>query len=185
MYNTYSEWPGELFVNIDSFKGKSFNGYQIGNKGTLLSFKKRGTSQFFYEEPKEMTAWRDSDGYWVANLRYDEGRSNVSIARLVATHFIPAIAGKDFVLHSDGDKDNNCVTNLRWGTAQENSEDKFMHGTAYIPTKFAQKKLTTNEVLDIRYQHSAGYSVKGLASRYNTSRTNVLSIIRRDTWRYV
>ena len=38
---------------------------------------------------------------------------------LVATHFLPKIAGKEKVINIDGDFSNNNVDNLKWVTQRE------------------------------------------------------------------
>ena len=49
--------------------------------------------------------------------------------RLMALTFIgPCPAGKTQVCHKDGDHQNNDPTNLYWGTAQENGNDRIRHG---------------------------------------------------------
>lgn len=44
------------------------------------------------------------------------------IHRLVAIAFIPKPEGKDIVHHIDGNKHNNCVSNLTWATHKENTK---------------------------------------------------------------
>lgn len=47
------------------------------------------------------------------------------------------------VRHLDGNKVNNAVSNLAWGTAQENADDREAHGrTARGPRHWTQKRLT-------------------------------------------
>ena len=62
----------------------------------------------------------DSKGYLTSTLTSPDRR----VHRLVCSAFYgPPPEGKDQVRHLDGDPSNNTVTNLRWGSAQENAQD--------------------------------------------------------------
>jgi hypothetical protein len=54
---------------------------------------------------------------------------NVGIHRLVLTTFSRPPEPEEVARHLDGDSLNNCIENLAWGTALENSMDSRMNGT--------------------------------------------------------
>lgn len=54
------------------------------------------------------------------NPKNKDDRDNVSIHRLVAKTFIPNPDNLPLVMHKDNDKLNNHVSNLKWGTEEEN-----------------------------------------------------------------
>ena len=54
-------------------------------------------------------------------MYYDGKVKQHYIHRLVAQAFITNLEGKLLVDHCDGDKTNNCVSNLRWATKSENN----------------------------------------------------------------
>lgn len=56
------------------------------------------------------------NGYLVVTLDQEQ----LSIHRLVALHFLPNPYQYAQVNHIDGDKSNNCVTNLEWCSAERN-----------------------------------------------------------------
>ena len=95
-------------------KIKGFERYSVGNDGTVIN-----NITGVILSPREST-----NGYMRVNLRrgdkpYEKPKTR-SVHRLVAEAFIPAIPGKDYVNHIDGNKHNNNVSNLEWCTASEN-----------------------------------------------------------------
>ena len=52
--------------------------------------------------------------------------------------------------HLDGDKTNNAASNLAWGTAKENSDDKVLHGTMGFGEKNPMAILTREKVEQMR-----------------------------------
>lgn len=62
-----------------------------------------------------------NDGYMRVALIDDSGtRSDISIHRIVAENFLSHDDFKDQVNHIDGNKKNNCVSNLEWVSNLEN-----------------------------------------------------------------
>ena len=49
-------------------------------------------------------------------------KNKYALHRLIATTFIENLTNKPSVNHIDGNKTNNCVTNLEWVTIQENNQ---------------------------------------------------------------
>jgi hypothetical protein len=68
-------------------------------------------------------------GYCVVTLH----RSGVQVTRLVHRLVCIAFRGppppKSHAAHRDGDKTNNCRSNVRWKTPSENNMEKHRHGT--------------------------------------------------------
>lgn len=72
----------------------------------------------------------DKDGYWTYCLQHNLRRRIARAHVLVLESFYgPAPEGKPWGLHNDGDNQNNHLSNLRWGDAQENQMDAIAHGT--------------------------------------------------------
>lgn len=66
---------------------------------------------------------------WFVRLTKDGVRSVQSVHVLVAEAFLgPRPEGHE-VCHNDGDRDNNCLTNLRYDTHSGNMLDAVSHGT--------------------------------------------------------
>ncbi len=64
--------------------------------------------------------YKEQNGYMRVWIKQDGKRKKFSVHRLVAMSFIPNPENKPCVNHKDGNKENNCVTNLEWCTHSEN-----------------------------------------------------------------
>lgn len=81
--------------------------------------------------------------------------------------------------HLDGDPANNSLGNLRWGTRQENADDKDGHGRVPYGEAKADARLTIDQVRAIRYDTR---SSRVVGREYGVSHTAVLRIKRGDRW---
>jgi hypothetical protein len=101
---------------------RDFERYSVSNDGIIIN---NITGQILSQ--REAT-----NGYMRVNLRqgnvrYEKPKTR-AIHRLVAEAFIPAVQGKDYVNHIDGNKHNNDVSNLEWCTASENISHAIKNG---------------------------------------------------------
>ena len=103
----------ELWRPVKDWEGK----YEVSNLGRVRNAKTLRVRKL--REHKE--------GYLTIGFTtYENGKRNCKfylVHRLVALAFIPNPTGLPVVDHIDKNKHNNCVENLRWVTAQENSRN--------------------------------------------------------------
>jgi hypothetical protein len=78
---------------------------------------------------REMRQTPDDYGYPSVRLSAKGKRTRIAVHRLVAAWYLPNRPSQDHqIRHLDGDKSNNHVGNLRWGTHRENMDDRQSHG---------------------------------------------------------
>lgn len=100
----------EIYRDVVGFEGK----YMVSNLGNVKSLRYQNKN-----EEKVLTPIKHHGGYLIVHL----GAKNLRMIHvLVAMAFIPNPSGKKLVNHKDGNKHNNCVSNLEWVTAKENTE---------------------------------------------------------------
>lgn len=106
------------------------------------------------------------------------------IHRLVAETFIPNTLGKEQVNHIDGDKKNNCVSNLEWVTPKENIRHAIENDLSSIKygSKNLASKLKEEDVKYIRENAGINKSVNDLSEIYNVSTTTIYNIINYKKW---
>ncbi|KEH91629.1 HNH endonuclease domain protein (plasmid) [Clostridium botulinum C/D str. BKT12695] len=126
------------------------NVYQVSNLGNVRSldryiFCKDGSKRFC--KGKKLKSRSDKDGYQTTELNKSGKRKFCHIHRLVAMMFIPNDdpINKTQVNHKkEFEKWNNCVTNLEWCTAKENTN----YGTRTQRMAKAQSKKVYQYTLD-------------------------------------
>lgn len=119
----------------------AFTNYSINENGEVWSHKwNRLKKQFVY-----------NSGYKGISLSKDGKQKNYTIHSLVLLTFTgDRPSSKHQAMHLDGDKKNNLLSNLKWGTARENCLDKKNHGTFQEGEKHGMHKLNKEQVLLIK-----------------------------------
>ena len=84
--------------------------------------------------------------------------------------------------HADGNPWNNELSNLRWDSRTNNSQDKFKHGTQKIGEKHPMSKLTVEKVLAIRQDNRLH---RIIAVEYGVSQPTISEIKSRKSWVHV
>ncbi len=120
-----------------------YSGYVATSEGYIVSFwhrvsggHKRGSTCAIGDDGVPL---RDFDrghrnggpsGYRTVCVKQDDGRMrNRYVHELVLLAFVgPRPSADHEALHGDANRANNRIDNLRWGTVQENADDRERHG---------------------------------------------------------
>lgn len=116
--------------------------------------------------------------YFVVNI----GSQVRYVHRLVLEAFAGPCGNGMEARHLDGNPSNNDLTNLKWGTVEENTGDRGRHGNFTKGERNGSAKLKDEDVIAIRQSNS---SDKDLAIQYGVSRTCILKIRLRRRWRHI
>lgn len=107
------------------------------------------------------------------------------VHQLVARAFFgPCPAGCE-TRHLDGNKVNNAVINLQYGTRQENNADRERHGATARGSRHRCAKLHESLIPSIRAAHVSGTSRYQLARKFGVAQTTMRSLLNRKTWKHV
>lgn len=134
--------------------------------------------------------WRFREGKWVKVKRYisPKGYPHVHLYdikakklrikrlnRLVATLYIPNPHNLPVVMHLDNNPLNNKVSNLKWGTYKENTQQMMREGRnkGQFTSKLSKSQL--KEV--VKLYGSGKFTLKELSIKFNC--TNMSRIVRR------
>lgn len=99
------------------------------------------------------------------------------VHRLVLETYIGPCPDGMETRHLNGNKTDNRLENLAWGTRIENERDKVQHG---------RTKLTNEKVQVIRYLRDvAKFTLKDIAWQFDVCRATICFVVNRKTWRHV
>lgn len=148
--------------------------YQVSNLGNVVSV----------YNGKQLKPFMN-DRYLVVDLFAYTVRQRIAVHRMVAIAFIENPDNKEYVNHIDGNKLNNCVDNLEWVTASENSIHAVATGLSPIGEAKTLAKLTEKDVLEIQAAFEAGEKDFVLAEKYGVTSGVISSIRLGKTWKHV
>jgi hypothetical protein len=169
-------------------------GYRIGKDGSIWSRRTQKGSQ--EQRRKDITStfgkWRllnpsgDTRGYMIVGLLVNGKIKSFSAHSLVLKAFCgPRPAGMQ-CRHLDGNKSNNRLSNLSWGTPKENAADKFLHGTNVEgEANKGGGKLKELDVRKIRQLREEGKSLGEIAGIFKVTARLVSLISKGLLWKCV
>lgn len=159
-----------------------YNGiYEINNYGEVRSLKRSGRHIQKLLKPQKITG-----GYNGYNLCKNNIQKTFKGSRLVAIHFLKPVKGKYIVNHKDGNKRNDCITNLEWCTHKENTRH-LISVLGYKRHGIFNKssKLSDGDIKEIRKLVENGVKGKSIASLFNVTPANISSIKKNKTWQHI
>jgi hypothetical protein len=162
-----------------------FPGYRVDAGGAVYSAVRRvglgrgkGTKVQIGDNWKALTPHLTASGYLCVNF----GRGNTRVIhRLVLEAFVGPCPEGSECRHLNGDRTDNRLENLAWGTPAENHADQYQHGTREAGERHHWHKLTALQVKAIRDLYAAGkWNQYDLAALFGTSQPNVSSIVNKQ-----
>lgn len=176
----------EQWLPVDGFEGI----YEVSNLGRLKSCararKTKGNGVAYLPERIRIPNVK-REGYAFFSL-YKEAKYKVMyLHRIVAIAFIENPLNLQQVNHIDGDKLNNCASNLEWLSASDNCRHA-IEEKLYVTAKgesAGNAVLTEADVLEIRRLAAAGVMQKDIAKNYSVKRQAITKIVNRQRWKHV
>ena len=159
--------------------------YLVSNKGNVKSLtriKENTLGRVYTFEGQPMKA-RIKRNYRTFGLRgWNRKQHFKKASRLVAEAFIPNPEHKPEVNHKDGNKRNDCVTNLEWATRRENAIHAARTGLFAIGERHWKAKFTENDIRNMLRRLESGESQGSVARRYKTAQPYVSRIWKGTAW---
>ena len=122
-------------------------------------------------------SWRG--GYLKVTLA--PGKKTKSVHHLVASTFLgPRPEGMD-IRHLDGNRENNAITNLAYGTRSENLRDGYL----LYDGRHASKKLSASDVREIKRLLREGIMQKEIAPLFGVAKNTISNINTGKLFPYI
>lgn len=129
---------------------------------------------------------RNRQGYKTVVMIRDGKRYYRFVHRLMLEAFVgPCPPGMQACHFPSRDTFDNHISNLRWGTALENSSDKAIHGTKMQGSKSPLAKLCEFDIPHIINLVDAGATREEIAGDFGVSRRTIGGIINGESWKHV
>jgi len=135
----------------------------------------------------------DHYGYLTFNCWIDFIQKELLVHNCVAIIFLGDRSSEGLqVKHLDGNKLNNSMENLYWGTPQEvayeikiRKRNKVLYSRHLKVENDKRSKLKEADIYGIRELNSNGIPQKEIAAFFNTSRAIISNIVSRRSWAYL
>jgi hypothetical protein len=165
MDNLAEEW-------VDVPKYESY--YQISNYGNFAKKTKDGRiiRKLNSATPYLSVSCKDIDG---------TGQKSIYIHKLVAKVFIGDRPDGMIIRHLDGNKYNNKVTNLSYGTPEQNYLDLIKHKT-HKGSNNGRSILNENSAFAIRFLVENRVTRQLLAKAFNVSEGCIDAVVTKRNW---
>lgn len=158
-------------------------GYEVSDLGHLRSARRVRDRPPGTPITQRPTVW----GYMSACISNDDGDIRPRVVhRLVLLAFVGPCPDGHEARHINGDRKDNRLVNLRWGTKNENANDRIAHGTQVRGEKVNTSRLTPEQVREIRrLNREEGLGDRRLAARYGVARNTIRGILTGTTWAHL
>jgi len=154
------------------------DGYEISESGKIRSYRNRQGHQT--QTPRMLTPGI-VNGYLYIKL----GRTfQSSVHLLVLKTFVGPCPPGMVARHLDGVRTNCHVTNLAWGTLEENYADRRVHGTDNGGIRHWNSKFNDDLVRDIRAR-IAIESPQEIAASLGVTQSAIRHVIAKRSWQHV
>lgn len=128
----------------------------------------------------------NSGGYYLVTLVKNKKHYSKMLHSLLLETFVSLRPVGYCCRHLDGNKLNNQLKNLCWGTYKENVQDEIRLGRLKVGEQNTNSKLTESIVkLIFHAYHDGAYNQYELARHFQISRSAVCDIVSKRRWQHV
>lgn len=160
--------------------------YQVSNIGRVRSVRQM-TNTFIGKILKSSKKKKGKSYYEYVHLSKGGIVKTRAIHRIEAIAFFGLLVGSQCcVRHLDGNSLNNNISNLKWGTYSENTQDSIAHGTFRdnSGSKHGMSKLDESMIPIIR-RMSLTMSRRDISGYFKVGISTIDDVVNGKTWKHV
>lgn len=162
-----------------------FPGYFATTDGVIWSTWRRGPGGYAAQAPRPLKDAPDGRGYRKVTLVSGKRRCTRTVHRLILETFVGFSCRGEEARHLNGNRTDNRLDNLAWGTSRQNQADRASHGTVPNGESHPASKISTRDVQILRSMHQRGTSAAAAARQLGVNYQTAYDAIARKTWRHV
>lgn len=173
----------------------NWTNYKVSNLGRVKRIACWSDNNYRWLKERMVTIFKDSTRgaarkyvFVYVNLGTLANHKTVSVARLVLLAFVGAPKPGQECRHLDDNSENCILSNLAWGTRDENRVDAILNKRLATGERNGCAKLTKRAVLAIRRDYkpySKTFGSVSLAKKYEVQPSTILDIVYKVTWKHV
>lgn len=170
---------------------EGFEGYRVGSDGTVWSCWERAKGKGSGRKWVMGSEWRQckltpfNNGYMSVTLCRNGEPKRCTVHSIVLSAFRGERPSGLEARHLDGNRQNNHLTNLAWGTNAENVADKLRHGTTGKGERNGRAKLNEAKALAALDRIAAGESKSAVARDLGIGWTTLDHLASGRSWRHL
>lgn len=157
-----------------------FGVYQITKSGVIRSVDRKlkcSNGCIKFKKGIVLKQYKTTSGYHQIDLRINKIKHKELVHLLVLKTFYGDRPNGKETRHIDGNKSNNSISNLAYGTKRENYEDKILHDTIPYGSRHTNAKLSESDIPEIRQLLLSDYTLSYVANKFNVS-ISLISLIK-------
>ncbi len=161
-------------------------GCEVSNLGRVRSYWEVGKHKMADTPILKALRIGRGNGYLMTTLRLAPGNyKTFYVHRLVLNAFKPEPTEKVECRHLDGNKTNNRLENLCWGTRSENIADRLGHGSSNRGSRHGLSKLNEKQVIEIKRLIASGERTGVIARMFKISPPTISGIRNGTRWIHI
>ncbi|ARD98866.1 HNH endonuclease [Lactococcus lactis RTB018] len=169
----------EIWKDIPGYEGK----YQASNLGRIKSmsrmiYSKNQSKSFYWNSQERILSPGRRDKCGHISVVLHNPKKSFGVHQLVMLAFEGPVPKGKCVLHSNGNPQDNRLSNLRYNTQSENILDVYRQGSRW-------KRFNIEDIQEIRFYLFCGFKVTEVARIFDSSHQAISKIKNGDRYKWL